>query len=96
MGSVRDAVHGVLEKAGIVAHGQKVLGPQVQRGEFPALRSATFVQLQNGELTVAPGGTETLGWLPVSYTVNTLTVFVALVPWLVYLAPYVFGLYTPS
>src|SRR5271154_5305492 len=58
MGSVRDAVNGMLEKAGIVAHGQKVLGPQVRRGEFSALRSATFVQLQNRELAVAPGVVE--------------------------------------
>src|SRR5580698_9612978 len=55
MGSVRYAVHGMLEKAGVVAHGQKVLGPQVRGGEFPALRSATFVQLQNRELAVPPG-----------------------------------------
>src|SRR3984885_1720734 len=55
MASVRHAIHGMLEKAGIVAHRQKVLGPQVGGGEFSALRSATFGQLQNRELAVAPG-----------------------------------------
>src|ERR1700722_5530765 len=55
MGSVRDAVHGMLEKAGIVAHGQKVLGSHVQRGGFPALESATIVKLQDREFAVAPG-----------------------------------------
>src|ERR1700677_589779 len=55
MGPVGYTMHGMLEKAGIVAHGQNVLGPQVRRGEFSALRSATFAQLQNRELAVAPG-----------------------------------------
>src|ERR1700733_11186083 len=55
MASVRYAMHGMLEKAGIVAHRQKVLSPQVRGGEFAVLRSATFGQLENCELAIAPG-----------------------------------------